>query len=160
MYKNRSTDSEDYQAQILEAHRKLELAYSDVEVERSKLKRWLKRARELYEWRDYTKEEYQVRRDSINRGLEALPHSNNGVDHLDKLAHFLADVPMAWEAATPEQRNKLARCIFDQLWLKDKTVVAVKPRPELEPFFRLNYETFYNENIEGPGSRTKEVSPE
>jgi hypothetical protein len=26
------------------------------------------------------------------------------------------------------------------IWVKDKQVVAVKPRPELEPFFRLSYE--------------------
>ena len=31
----------------------------------------------------------------------------------------------------------------------DKEVIAVKPRPELEPFFRLNYEEFVNQSIEG-----------
>ncbi len=72
-------------------------------------------------------------------------------EHLEKMARFLADVPAAWAAATPEQRNKLARCLFDQVWLKDKQVVAVKPLSELEPFFRLNYEDFCTRNIEGQG---------
>jgi hypothetical protein len=46
----------------------------------------------------------------------------------------------AWDSATERQRNRLARCLFDEIWLKDKAVVAVKPRAEFEPFFRLNYE--------------------
>ena len=59
------------------------------------------------------------------------------------------NVPVAWEEATQEQRNKLALCLFDEVWVKDKIVVAVKPRAELEPFFRLNYEEFRSRNIEG-----------
>ncbi len=50
---------------------------------------------------------------------------------------------------TQEQSNKLARTLFDQVWLKDKAVVAVKPRPELEPFFKLNHEDALTQNIEG-----------
>ncbi len=46
----------------------------------------------------------------------------------------------AWEVATPEQQNKLARTLFEEIWIKDKEVVFVKPRPELDLFFRLNYE--------------------
>ena len=30
--------------------------------------------------------------------------------------------------------------------MKDNVVVAVKPRPELEPFFKLNYEEFVRQN--------------
>ena len=128
---------EDYQERIWEAHRKLETAYCDTEQEKAKLDGKLKRARELYQWGDYTREEYQARKDSILKELEELTPKQNGAEHLDKLAQFLADVPSAWEAATQEQRNKLARTLFDQVWLQDKAVVAVKPRPELEPFFRL-----------------------
>jgi len=78
-------------------------------------------------------------------------------EHLERMARFLADVPAAWAAATPEQRNKLARCLFDQVWVKDTQVVAVKPLPELEPFFRLNYEEFYKKNIEDEGSTRVEL---
>ena len=51
-------------------------------------------------------------------------------------------MPAASAAATQSQRNKLARALFDQVWLEGKTVIAVKPRTELGPFFRLTYEDF------------------
>ena len=86
------------------------------------------------------------------RQLESLAPKLHDRDHLDQLARFLDHVPAAWEAATQEQRNKLARTLFDEAWMKEKTVVAVKPQPELEPFFRLNYEEFLKENLEGASS--------
>ena len=57
-------------------------------------------------------------------------------------------MPAARAAATQSQRNKLARALFDQVWLGDKTVIAEKPRTELEPFFRLNYEDFGQKDVE------------
>ena len=147
---------ENYQKRIVEAHRKLEAAYSDSAEQRSQLELQLKRARELFEWGDYTRAEYQSRRDDIVRQLDSLTPNPAGPEHLQGLARFLADVPAAWGAATQEQRNKLARCLFDQVWVEDKAVVAVKPRPELEPFFRLNYEEFVKQNIEGERSRRVE----
>jgi len=50
--------------------------------------------------------------------------------------YILANVAQAWEAANGEQRNKLARCLLQEVWVKDKRVVAVTPRPEFERFFR------------------------
>ena len=139
---------EDYQERLLEAHRKLEAAYDDQEEQKANLERQLKRVKELYDWGDYTRAEYQSRRDYIVKQLQALAPRPNGVEHLERLARFLADVPAAWDAATQEQRNKLARCLFDEVWVKDKIVVGVKPRLELEPFFRLNYEEYPDQNIE------------
>ena len=128
----------DYQERILEYHRKLESAYSD-------------------EWGDYTRAEYESRKEAVARQLEALAPRLTETDHLDKLARFLGDVPSGWDAATQEQRNKLARALVDEVWVKDQVVVAVKPRPELEPFFRLNYEEFVKENLEGSGSTRVEL---
>jgi hypothetical protein len=34
-------------------------------------------------------------------------------------------------AAWPEQRNRLARLLFDEVVINDERVTAVKPRPEL-----------------------------
>ncbi len=56
----------------------------------------------------------------------------------------MADVADAWKEATQEQRNKLARTLFQEIWVKDKQVVVVKPQPELAPFFKLNYGEFVN----------------
>ena len=104
--------------------------------------------------------EYETRRDDILRQLETFAPKQTESGHLDRLAQFLGDVPAAWAVATQEQRNELGRALFDQVWLEDKVVVAVKPRPELEPFFRLNYEAFIEQNIEGSGSRRVELHPE
>ena len=148
---------ENYQARILEYQSKLEAAYSDAESDRSALESRLNRLRELYEWGDYTKAEYEGRRDEVLKQLDALAPSLQTTDHLDRLADFLADVSSAWQTATQEQRNKLARALFDQVWVKDKVVVGVKPRPELEPFFRLNYEESTKENIDGGTQRRVEL---
>ena len=45
---------------------------------------------------------------------------------------------------------RLARYLFEEIWVQDKKVVAVKPRGEFEPFFRLNLEAdrSVKENIE------------
>ena len=51
----------------------------------------------------------------ILKRLKVLTPTSQGVEHLERLAEFLADVPTAWDAATQEQRNKLARCLFDQV---------------------------------------------
>ncbi len=106
-------------------------------------------------------EEHMVKsfmRDGMLKQLDTLRPAAAGADHLERLARFLDDVPAAWESATSEQRNKLARCLFDEVWLEDKTVVAVKPRPVLGPFFRLNYEEFVNRNIEGDVPRSLELA--
>jgi len=56
------------------------------------------------------------------------------------MAQFLASVADAWREADQKQRNKLARVLFEEIKLgSGGGVVAVKPRPELEPFFQLSY---------------------
>ncbi len=149
---------EDYQKRILEAQKELEKAYNDASAQKEQLERQLKRVRELYDWGDSPKAEYETRRDEILVQLRSLAVPKQPAEHIEKLARFLADVPAAWAAATPEQRNKLARCLFEQVWLKDKQVVAVKPLVELEPFFRLNYEEFLKQNIDDKGSTRVNLS--
>ena len=83
---------------------------------------------------------YVVERDAINRELNALTPIKEQSETLDKLAQFLANVADAWDTANQEQRNKLARCLFQEVWIKDKKVIAVRPQPELKPFFDLNHE--------------------
>ena len=56
------------------------------------------------------------------------------------MAALLKNVAQAWREANQEQRNRLGRQLFEEIWLKDKQVIAVKPRPELEPFLRLSLE--------------------
>ena len=68
------------------------------------------------------------------------------------MAHFLADVADAWRKANQEQRNELARVLFEEVRLDNGgKVVAVKPRPELEPFFKLSYECHAKDIAGDPG---------
>ena len=67
---------------------------------------------------------------------------------MEKLAQFLRDVPSAWREATQEQRNKLARVLFDAVWIEDQQVLGVTPRPELKPFFDLQYSEMSNDVLQ------------
>ena len=138
---------EDYQQKILEAHRKLQASYGDGRAEEPKLKTQLSRLKDLYSGGDIGKDEYLKQRESIQRRLRTFTSSDSHPRVLDKLAGFLSNVAKAWGQADQEQRNKLARTLFQEIWIKNKQIVAVKPQPEFEPFFKLNYEEFVNKNL-------------
>ena len=140
----------------MEYYRRSDSTQGDIEAARKRLERQLERERDLYRWDDLTEGEYKRRRDDIRRQLDALNPVPSGSDNLPRLAQFLADVSSAWESATAEQQNKLARALFEEIWIKDKEVVFVKPRPELDPFFRLNYEESIS--VEGVTSTRVELS--
>ena len=134
----------DYQSRILDAHRKLQSVYDNSDSERAKWEAQLERIKNLYKWGDISREEYLKEKERIQKELRALAPVESQAQNLDKLAGLLANVAQAWEEATQEQRNKLARSLFQEIWIKDKQVVAVKPQPELKPFFQLNYEEYVN----------------
>jgi hypothetical protein len=51
-----------------------------------------------------------------------------------------------------KQRNELARVLFGEISLDSGgKVIAVKPRPELEPFFKLSYECHAKDIAGDPG---------
>ncbi len=50
-----------------------------------------------------------------------------------------------------EKRNKLAGCLFEVVWIKDKKVITVTPRPEFKPFFQLSYEECLKSSRCDPG---------
>jgi DNA invertase Pin-like site-specific DNA recombinase len=131
---------QDYQDRILEAHRKLQEAYDDSEKERTRLKGQLERLKRLFAWGDLTEEQYITEKENALKELDRLTPPEVKSRALERLAEFLKNIPKAWREANQEQRNKLARQLFDEVWVKDKQVIAVKPRPELKPFFQLSYE--------------------
>ena len=67
---------------------------------------------------------------------------------MKRLTDFITNVSEGWRVADQEHRNDLARCLFQEIRVKDKQVVAVKPQPELAPFFKLNYEDYVNKRLE------------
>ncbi len=131
---------EDYRAKILGVHRKLRDAFDDTDSQRARLEDRLGRMKELYGWGDITRDQYLAEREAIHTQLLALAPIEEHGRNLSELAQFLANVADAWDVANQEQRNKLARCLFQEVWIKDKEVVAVKPQTELKPFFDLNHE--------------------
>ena len=131
---------EDYQVKILEAHRKMESVYDDTNEQKA-LETNLKRLKELYKWGHISKDEYLAEYECTQRELEKLTLAEDKGKLLERLAHFLSNVVDVWEEATQEQRNKLARTLFERIQIEDNKVVFVKPRPELEPFFQINFES-------------------
>ena len=131
---------EDYQKKILEAHHKLEKSYSETESSEERLKASLKRLKEQYRWGHISQREYLKNYKEIEYQLRQLTPSKNGQEELEQLARFLANVANAWREANQEHRNKLACCLFQKVWIRDKEVITVRPQPELKPFFDLNHE--------------------
>ena len=96
----------------------------------------LGRLRDAYLEGDLDKGEYQARKAALTKELEALPAEGDaGADAGRRLAEYLADVAAAWRAATAEERNQLARQLFNGVVIDNRTAVAVTPRPDLLPFF-------------------------
>ena len=129
----------DYQEKIIEEHRKLQSAY-DVEKQKAALEARMKRVRELYEWGHKTKEEYLADYTAMRNELRKVIPTKPKVDVLEKLAAFLKDITLAWQQASQEFKNRLANTLFETIWIRDKKVVAVTPRPEFKPFSDLQYE--------------------
>jgi site-specific DNA recombinase len=134
---------EDYQKKILEAHRKLQSA-CDMENQMAVLEARLKRTKELYKWGHITQKEYLADYAEIQSELKELTPVTDEEKVLERLASFLKDITTAWDYATQAQKNRLATSLFEAVWIKDKKVAAVTPRPEFKPFFDLQYESLSN----------------
>ena len=65
--------------------------------------------------------------------------SQNG-HSLDRLAALLRNVVEGWRLADQKQRNRMARGLLNGVLVRDKQVMAVRPKKELEPFFKISYE--------------------
>ncbi len=126
------------QQRLIAVWRSFHSPSKDAATERRRLMRRLERVRELYLEGDLDKAAYQARRDALNAQLAALPAEGNASAAVGtRLAAYLADVASGWRAATPEERNKLARQLFASVVVTNRTAVAVVPRPDLRPFFTL-----------------------
>jgi site-specific DNA recombinase len=100
------------------------------------IRRKLERLQEIYLDGDLDRAGYQERRGVLMGELADLPAGGDpDSDAGRQLAAFLADLGQAWPVATPGERNRLARQLFSEAVIENRTVVAVKPRPDLLPFF-------------------------
>jgi len=132
---------EDYQKKILDAHRKLEAAYVNIEEQRLRLKANLERLKRQHRWGHVSDEEYHAEYKATERQLGQLPPAEGNEEMLHQFARFLANAAYGWRESSQEQRNKIVRTLFEEIRLDSGgKVVAVKPQPKMEPFFKLNYE--------------------
>lgn len=124
--------------QLVRARRSHGRRDRDVAAERAALERRLARYQALFLEEDIDLGTYQRQKATIAEELATLPQDDGGgEDAAVRLAAFLSDLSEAWAVATPTERNKLARELFDEVLIDRRTAVAVRPRPELRPFFAL-----------------------
>ncbi len=112
----------------------------------------LERIRELYKWGDLTREAYAAERDQLGTDLSTLTGTTDRANIMAQAAAFLRDLPAAWDAATPNERNALARLVFQSVEITDARVVAVVPQPDFTPFFvaRAEADEMLVSNKNGP----------
>ena len=130
---------EDYQEKLLETHRRLNAAYDDTESHRKRLLTALERLKEMYKWGDKSRDQYLAESREIEEELSSIERPAHNEDVISKLAQFLKDMSSGWREADQDKRNKLARALFESVWIEDQSVLGVTPRPELKPFFDLAY---------------------
>ena len=139
---------EDYQAAILTEHGRLQSSYDRADSERDSLKARMERLKKLYAWGDISEEDYLQEKRRIERQLQSLAPRDDYSQVLRRLATFLRDVSRAWAGASQEQRDRLLRQLFDEVWIQDDRVAAVRPRTEFEPFFKLSFEEWLRQQSE------------
>ena len=139
---------EDYQQKLLEAQRRLSLAYDDTKGQIKRLQGTLERLKELYKWGDISREQYHAESREIEDELATVQTPMDVDGNMEKLAQFLRDVASAWQQASQAHRNKLARSLFESVWIENQKVLGVTPRPELKPFFDLQYSELSNDVLQ------------
>ena len=122
--------------QLVKAWQEQQVAKDSVGRDRERIQRKLDRLRETYLEGDLDQGEYRKRKAALTEELAVLPTENAPTAEVGEyLARFLADISTAWEVATPEEKNRLARQLFNRVLIENRTAVEVTPRPDLLPFF-------------------------
>ncbi len=125
------------QKRMLNAWRRQQSAAVDTAATRIRARHKMSRLKDLYLEGEIGKTEYQTRKAALDNELAALPaESDPDNDAGKQLMGFLANVRNAWNVATAEERNKIARQLFAEAIVENSTVVASPPRPDLLPFFQ------------------------
>jgi DNA invertase Pin-like site-specific DNA recombinase len=128
---------EDTIAELLTRYERLTTEQDDTEQQQRQVAGRLERIKDLYMWGDLTREAYLTERNQLEQHLARLQTTTDRVALLRRVSTFLQDLPAAWAAATPEQRNALARTVLQSVEIRDDRVVAIVPQPEFAPFFNL-----------------------
>jgi site-specific DNA recombinase len=123
---------------LLTAWRRSRSRQIDANAERIRLRGKLDRLSELYVEGIVDRAAYDAQREAIRGELAALPADADPTDDAGRvLAEYLCNVGLAWAEATGDERNQIARQLFADVLVVNKTAVAVMPRPEFRPFLEL-----------------------
>lgn len=123
---------------LLTAWRRDRSRHIDVNAERLRLRGKLNRLSELYVDGAIERQAYDAQREAVQQQLASLPADTDPTEDTGRiLSNYLADIGTAWSAATAEERNQIARHLFTDVLVINKTAVAVMPRPEFRPFLEL-----------------------
>ncbi len=126
---------EEMVAQVIRLYERATDQRDDAERRRREIGGRIERIAEMYKWGDLTREAYRAEREQLEAELARLRGTTDRAAVLATAAAFLRDLPAAWDAANPEQRNALARLVFISVEITDDRVVAVVPQPDFAPFF-------------------------
>ena len=128
----------DARGRLLSAWSRSHSSHVDASAERRRLQGKLTRLSELYVEGQIGRRDYDAQRESILAHLANLPVSTDPTENAGRiLADYLANIGSAWTAATADERNQIARQLFADVLVVNKTAVAVMPRPEYRPFLEL-----------------------
>nr|MDP9472134.1 recombinase family protein [Chloroflexota bacterium] len=124
------------QAVLLNAWRRSQSRSVDVAAERLRIRRKLDRLKDLYLEGDLDQTTWRAQKTALQEELATLPPEGDPDSEAGKrLAAFLRNVASAWRVATPDERNRLARQLFVEAIVENRTAVALLPRPHVRPFF-------------------------
>jgi len=88
--------------------------------------------RDLYAMGDLTKAQYVMRRQALEEELQRTKPPTD-LDHAQAL---IEDFARFWEAEPNlAERRKLLAALFEQVWQKEGTIVAVKPHGAFARYF-------------------------
>jgi DNA invertase Pin-like site-specific DNA recombinase len=94
----------------------------------------LGRLRDLFLMGDYTKAQYVMRRQALEEELQRT--APPATPDLDRAQALLKDFARFWEAEPdPAERRKLIATLFEHVWQKDGSIVAVKPQAAFAKYF-------------------------
>ena len=122
-------------ATILASIRSAARESNDDSTRRRELVSQLERLRDLYVMGDLSKNEYVLRRQTLE---EELSRTQPPFDpRLDKAEEVLADFAHIWALEDDSaKRGRLLSTLFDRVWQDGGTIVAVKPREAFLRYFQ------------------------
>ena len=122
------TIPEDYQDRILKIYSQVNSRQADTAVTKATLESKLKRLKDLYAWGDLDEGEYRAERNDIQAAIAGLDIDSQNEHSLDRLAALLRNVVEGWRLADQKQRNRMARGLLNRVLVRDKQVMAVRPK--------------------------------